>query len=375
MEPNQLHDAPAVLEFQLALLRLANSGRDSDRGGAPSVEGLLRLLARDYPTASAAAKEYLRLLSPPGIVQTRNGPSEGRESFASTILPDRKISELVEELLFAKQADGLSRRYIETLRSHLHRFARVFGRPIQAVTASDIEEWLRGLEIKARARNNIRASIVTLFRFGRKHNYLLRGVVTEADQVDKAKDRGGAIGILSPDQLELGLSRSRQKLRLFLVLGAFTGMRSSEILRLEWDDVKFNRGHILVAAEKAKTATRRLVPILPNLREWLNPYRQAKGALFTTRRTADQAIASVKACRISWPNNALRHSYATYRLAVTADAARVALEMGNSPQKLITNYRELADPEEAERWFSIVPAGRVQLRPANQVARDDAPAA
>lgn len=216
MEPNQLHDAPAALEFQLALLRLANSGRDSDRDGAPSVEGLLRLLARDYPVASAAAKEYLRLLSPPGIIQTGNGPSEVRESLASTIPPDRKISELVEELLFAKRADGLSRRYIETLRSHLHRFVRVFGGPIRAVKAGDIEEWLRGLEIKARARNNIRASIVTLFRFAQKHNYLPRGVVTEADEVDKAKDRGGAIGILSPDQLELALSRSRQKLRLFL---------------------------------------------------------------------------------------------------------------------------------------------------------------
>jgi hypothetical protein len=37
------------------------------------------------------------------------------------------------------------------------------------------------------------------------------------------------------------------------------------------------------------------------------------------------------------------------------DMARVALEMGNSPAKLITNYRELADEREAAEWFSIVP--------------------
>jgi hypothetical protein len=58
---------------------------------------------------------------------------------------------------------------------------------------------------------------------------------------------------------------------------------------------------------------------------------------------------------VEWPNNALRHSYATYRLAVTADAARVALEMGNSPQKLMTNYRELADEKEGQEWFEISP--------------------
>jgi hypothetical protein len=38
-----------------------------------------------------------------------------------------------------------------------------------------------------------------------------------------------------------------------------------------------------------------------------------------------------------------------------ADTARVALEMGNSPQKLMTNYRELADEHDAAAWFAISP--------------------
>lgn len=66
---------------------------------------------------------------------------------------------------------------------------------------------------------------------------------------------------------------------------------------------------------------------------------------------------------MEWPNNALRHSYATYRLAVTADAARVALEMGNSPQKPMTNYRELADEKEGREWFGISPD-----QPANVIS-------
>ena len=76
---------------------------------------------------------------------------------------------------------------------------------------------------------------------------------------------------------------------------------------------------------------------------WLDPYRKHNGTVFTTPLDAGRAIAFAKNCQVEWPNNALRHSYATYRLAVTADAARVALEMGNSPQKLMTNYREFAD--------------------------------
>jgi hypothetical protein len=59
---------------------------------------------------------------------------------------------------------------------------------------------------------------------------------------------------------------------------------------------------------------------------------------------------------VQWPNNVLRHSYATYRLAQCQNAARVALEMGNSPQMLFSNYRELADEKDAADWFNIVPS-------------------
>jgi integrase len=61
----------------------------------------------------------------------------------------------------------------------------------------------------------------------------------------------------------------------FLTLGAFAGVRHAEIQRLEWKDIRFDDGSIEIRASKAKTASRRLVPILPNLKEWLLKYRQA----------------------------------------------------------------------------------------------------
>jgi integrase len=90
--------------------------------------------------------------------------------------------------------------------------------------------------------------------------------------------------------------------------------------------------------------------------QWLAPFRGSQGKLFRTRRDSDRAIAFAKEQGIDWPDNALRHSFATYRLAQTADAARVALEMGTSVQKLIENYRELADEHDAKAWFAISPA-------------------
>jgi hypothetical protein len=59
-----------------------------------------------------------------------------------------------------------------------------------------------------------------------------------------------------------------------------------------------------------------------------------------------------------WPHNALRHSFASYRLAATQDAPRVALELGHSgsPQLVFSHYREVVTPEDAERYWQIRPA-------------------
>ena len=138
-----------------------------------------------------------------------------------------------------------------------------------------------------------------------------------------------------PQELATLLRKADAEATLYLALGAFTGLRSAELIRLEWEDVNFERGHIIVGKEKSKTATRRLVPIHPNLMRWLAPYRGFTGRVFSSEHAADRTIAFAKQ-HVKWPTNALRHSYATYRLAATHDAQRVALEMGNSPTMLFS---------------------------------------
>jgi integrase len=268
---------------------------------------------------------------------------------------DKPVAGVVADLLENKKQNGASARYLKTLRSHLKRFARAFQTNIGSVTTSLIEQWLSSLKVGPRARNNNRASVITLFHYAQKNGYLPKGEVTEADAVDKVKDRGGKVHLLTPDQMAKLMRKANGKTALFFALGGFAGIRTAEILRLEWKDFNFTRGHITVAADKAKTATRRLVPILPNLAEYLRSYHCASGRLFKDR-DEEKAIGFAKKNGIDpWPTNCLRHSYASYRLAATADAAKTALELGNSPAKLFSNYRELADEHDAKAWFAIAP--------------------
>jgi integrase len=146
-----------------------------------------------------------------------------------------------------------------------------------------------------------------------------------------------------------------------LAIGAFAGIREAEIKRLDWSEVDLARGHIEIKAAKAKSARRRIIPIQPNLAEWLSPYAAMKGSVVPegARGKLDRVC---KAAGLShWPQNGLRHSFASYRLAAIHDAPRVAAELGHTtPQLLYSTYRELVLPEEAERYCQLVPEAKAK---------------
>ncbi len=53
----------------------------------------------------------------------------------------------------------------------------------------------------------------------------------------------------------------------FLAIGAFAGLRTAEIHRLDWGHVDFGEGYIEVTARNAKVrGRRRLVPMTENLK-------------------------------------------------------------------------------------------------------------
>jgi hypothetical protein len=53
--------------------------------------------------------------------------------------------------------------------------------------------------------------------------------------------------------------------------------------------------------------------------------------------------------------NCIRDSYISYQMALLNDAQKVASFVGNSPQMVHNNYRELKPREEAEEWFAVYP--------------------
>ena len=240
----------------------------------------------------------------------------------------------------SKKRAKLSATHLDDLRLRLGRFVAAFGnRPIKGIVASEIESWLHHLALSPQSINNYRAIVHAFFEYALKRELVEKNPVTSVDKVklvDKAPE------IFTPEQLANLLAAAGPSLLPALALQAFAGLRTAEVLRLEWSDVDLVRGFVTVAAHKSKTARRRLIPIAQNLAEWLRPYAQMSGPVYSTKTR--NYHADIEALRSSiglstWPNNGLRHSFASYHLAKHQNAPQLALEMGHStPRMIFDNY-------------------------------------
>jgi integrase len=280
--------------------------------------------------------------------------------------------QLVEKLVEAKEADGASQRHVDDLRSRLNIFAEKFnGQPVATITSAEIDDWLRSLKrlkdgklvlVSAVTRNHYRRLIVLALNFA-----VQRGYATDnsAEKTAKAKEDSGDIGILKVTEAARLLEGAAPDVVPYIAIGLFAGLRRAELERLDWSEIDFDSGLIEVTAKNAKTARRRHVTMQPNLREWLLPLRKIKGNVTPQenfRQLFDQA--RIAAGIVDWPDNGLRHSFASYHLAHFKDAKALALEMGHTNENMIfTNYRQLVKPKDAERYWNITPTATQKIVP------------
>lgn len=263
------------------------------------------------------------------------------------------LLQAIQELIENRRTSGASKRYCYDLGLRLGRFSRAFpNRIVGDISTRDIDEWLIGLKLAPVTRNTFRRDLRTLFSFCATRGYASGNPV---QATAKAKVVAGAPGILTVPQAVALLSACEPEILPLVAISLFAGLRSAEMEKLDWSEVDIEGGHIEVTASKAKTARRRLVPISENLAAWIQPLTLRCGPV-APKGLRKRFDAVKDAAGLSdWPPNAMRHSYASYRLAQCQDAARVSLEMGNSPQMVFAHYRELVKPKDAACYWSISP--------------------
>ncbi len=188
----------------------------------------------------------------------------------------------------------------------------------------------------------------------------------EADDMRPEHANNAEIEFYTPDELRALLEAAEGPVRAIMALAGLVGLRTQELLRLDWMDVWRVRGHIEVTAGKAKTRQRRLVEIVPALAAWLVQFRGFTSGKVCTLHEVTWQQHFVELCEkagVSRKSNGLRHGFCTYHFAAHGNENLTAQQAGNSPGMLHQNYKGLATREEGQAWFAWPPRKPRTLSP------------
>ena len=264
------------------------------------------------------------------------------------------VSALVDEFIANRKAKGKSAAYLRDLRARLARFkASMAGTIVADLTTRDIDHWIQSLNVGPQTQNNFRAVLSAAWTFALRQGYTTANIVKWVDKSQVVRDH---VATFSVAQLGRLLVAAPLEYLPVLAIGAFAGLRPEEINKLRWEDVDFHERTIRVNASTAKTRKKRFAEIADNLLAWLQPYagrtgRVAPPNLRKLRRTTMMAVKIEK-----WPQDVLRHSFASAHYAFHRNPAHTALLLGHRDQNmLLTHYRDLMKPSDAARYWSLVP--------------------
>lgn len=292
------------------------------------------------------------------------------------------VESLLANMIKSRQRVGRSLRHLKDMKSKLGKFSAVFGpRFIASISKAEIEDWLHDLKLAPASFNSYRRLVGMLFREAEREGIIKSNPVAK---ISSARIHESKYSILTPAETEHLLKSARPEILPAIAIAAFTGLRDAEVQRLDWAAIRRQpdpphrpHGHIWFQGEGAKTRKNRIIPLSENLAAWLAPVKKKEGPVWpengrklheAARLAAGFAAPSVvararkenpKSSLRIWPNNALRHSFASYWLALHQDAPALALTMGTSPDMIFRNYLALVTADDAAKYFSIFPtAGR-----------------
>lgn len=285
-----------------------------------------------------------------------------------------------------------------------------------------------GDPIGTRRRDNILDEIRHIWNFAKLHEYI-PDTIGEPQKVAHLHKRNAPISFFTVQEIRLILDNVSEEWLPYVVLNCFAGGRSEELCLgkdapkhkdpLRWEDFDWDDREIHIREETAKgtgpdrIGHPRIMPILPNAYEWLVQFKNRTGPIAPKGERPDREFGkgarlerkinrALKAAPVldsetalqlqleeiapaplplmtefTWRQNALRHSYGSYRASILKNIHMLADEMGNSVDMIRRHYRNPRPISQAKAYFDIFPKTAVNVTPFDReaAAQEEAAAA
>lgn len=297
------------------------------------------------------------------------------------------VTELVQEKLTSKrirlERGDLRERSYRDFKHRAHKFSDAFGGlALYEVTSQQIKDWLIGMKSSPRTAQNYLAVVSELLKHGLQKRYIAISPVDEFTDDDRkeicgSQTNGVSPGILSPSEADklilAALKNEDLKLLGAITLGLFCGIRTEELKRLKWSDVKEDQKSPIVSIGETIAKKRRIrnVTIPENALLWLSLCDRSTETIAQNKHTNDYQKRFRKLLELAgfgyrdsknkyhsdWKINAMRHSFGSYHYALFGDSLETSRLLGHkaSDQVLFDHYRALTTKEEAQNYFGIIP--------------------
>jgi hypothetical protein len=214
--------------------------------------------------------------------------SEAVEGFLRTVasVKQKDLSEAVKEFIAAEeprtkasagQRAQVSPKYAYNRAIMLRRFAVTFpNTPVSELGREHLDAFLASLgklrsksrnrraATSAKSRNHYRAAIRQFLSWAVRKDYLAATHrLGEADAMRPEHANNGEIHFYTPKEFRALLQSAEGPMRAIIAIGGLAGLRTAELLRLDWADVWRVKEHIEIMSAKSKTRQRRLVEVCP----------------------------------------------------------------------------------------------------------------
>lgn len=307
------------------------------------------------------------------------------------------LVKLLEKALLEKELSGARARYLTQFKSSCKSFITGRGEQLAAtVTRDEVKTWIGGNAFAAKTQRTYLGDLRTLFAWGVQEGYLrVNPIAGDEGYIELAAETEGEIaafdvetcaGLLKTALLGNFLTFDRKKKEFreelgfrpllgYLALAMFAGVRPDEIRRVDLARMDLTMRTVVVRGRDAKTRQRRVIRLERTAVIWLRLWRRlCPAATSFVPVNFDRKLKKLreKAETGEWPNDILRHTFASMHYAVHENRAGLQALLGHTKDEdtLDRHYRAVQTlsgktitPKLAASFWALTPRKVRLLRP------------
>lgn len=262
------------------------------------------------------------------------------------------IADLIPDFM-EWQEKRVSEEYAKTQRGQLDTFAeflptKMLPRDVTAREVVDFGDHLMEKGLSAATVQRYFAAVSRFFVWAIREDHAFQNPARDAEK-PKAEKKA-PVWLTKEERDKLIAAAKGTDLYLPVMLGAYAGLRASEILKLEWRD--YDGENIKVRAEISKSKADRLIPVHPKLKAALKPHRKAAGSVCGLRKDREgvrvlgkEIKALANSCGIQKGKvkgaHILRHTFASHLVQAGVPIYDVKEYLGHSTIQMTEIYAHL----------------------------------